>query len=154
MSPYFLWIFFSLNTGRTLPRFPNKFSKHRGFSFYPWEKMSMVLLQYFPIKISPFRWLSCPLNIQYSTSTYHNCSPVFITSGTFHHYKSYRRNHRGQCQRVYWGHEHLQLHQRHATNPCTPQKTTSYIHYTNHSTRSQFQHTTQLETKATPKLRI
>ena len=79
-------------------------------------------------------------------------SPVFIISGTFHHHKNYTRNLRGQRQWGCRGHGHLWLHPRHVSNPDTTQETTSYIHYTNHSTRSPFLHTTQLQTKATPKL--
>ena len=58
---YFLLNFSSLNTGRTLPRFPNEFSKHSGLFIPSLRKIYMALLRYFPIKISPFRWLPFPL---------------------------------------------------------------------------------------------
>ena len=78
-------------------------------------------------------------------------SPVFTLSGTFHHNKCYKRNVRSQGQRGYRGYEHFLFHPRHVNDPSTPQKTIGYIYDTNHSTRSPFLHTTQLQTKTTPK---
>lgn len=112
-----------------------------GYSFLRWKKISMVLLHFFPIKISSFRWHPNPeiLETTHQHVTVH--SAVFIISGTFHHHKSYR-NLQGQHKWKYRGHEHLWLHLRHITNLGTPQKTISYFHYTNYSTRFTFLHTT------------
>ena len=68
----------------------------------------MVLLRYFPINISPFRWLRYPLKTPGTTHQHiATRSTVLIISGTFHHNKSYGRNLRGQLQQGYRGHGHL-----------------------------------------------
>ena len=77
-------------------------------------------------------------------------SLVFALSGPFHYHKSYARNLQNQRQWEYWGHGPLWLHPR----PRHPPKTTGYIHHSNHSTRSWFLHTTQLQAKTILKRRI
>lgn len=156
LSPsIFYWIFSYLNRGRTLPRFPNAFSKHNMLFIQSLRKNIYGIASIFPnqsisIQMAPIRNKSPGKTHQHITTT----SPVFIVSGTFHHYERHRGNLRSQRQGGYRGHGHLWLRPKHVTNPGSPQITSSYIHYTNHSTRSPFLYTTQLQTKTTPKQRI
>ena len=78
------WIFFSVNTGRTLPSFPNEFSKNSGpFILFLRKNITSI----FPNQNNP-----C-----HNTSTFHNPVSCFYSFRNLLPSQKYAVNLRGQC---------------------------------------------------------
>ena len=120
MSPLCCWIFSSLNTGRTLARFPNESSKYSG-SFIPslrkniYGITSMSTNQRFSIWMVPLPTGTPGIHQIIATP-----SLVFTPTGTFHNHRSYWRDLRSQYQQRYRWYRPLWLHPRHIANLDNP----------------------------------
>ena len=114
---WFSWFFSSLNTVRTLARFPNESSKYSRSITASLRKNTYGTTSMAPNQNVSI-WMALPPT---ETHGAHQLimtpSLVFTPSGTFHNHKGYWRELQNWHHRIYRRHGSLRLHQGNITDP-------------------------------------